>query len=622
MERYSRVPKACRANVIFRRELLRACRTDKGLRRATLELCSVEPLFWINTFCWTYDPRKKASERVVPFITWDYQDEALRKMFAALGTNDIGIEKSRDMGASWLCLLVFMHQWQFVPHSSFMLVSRTEDLVDGSGTGKANDPKERSGSSDSLFWKLDFLLDRQPGFLLPRFRRKHLHLGNLDNGSVIDGAATVGDVGRGGRRTAFLLDEFGAFERLKADEANASTFANTDCRVFNSTYKGRYHTFTDQMKRDDIVKITMPWIKHPDKVQGWKKAGGGRFGWSPWWQIQANRLITPARIASEVDMDPTGADSPFFPADLVDRLLVGCRYPIVQGRLQFEADRPAESTFIECQGPLKLWVHLKPPHHRPEPGEQYVIGADIGSGVGATPSVLSIVEKRTREKIGELLTSQVDPSRFAEYAVALAIWFNNAFLIWESNGMTGQLFGKRVVGLGYRGIYYRREERGLSHKIAEQIIPGWHASPDNKDLVLGAYARALGNNFFVNRSKESIEECRQYVWTDSGHVENESLRGIDDPATGGRNHGDRVIADALANHALGAEPEVKPLPIDDEALIMADPPYMSMAWRRKQWLEKNRQTSDWDSNREATRGWEENFQSLRGWDPETSRNAW
>jgi hypothetical protein len=58
--------------------------------------------------------------------------------------------------------------------------------------------------------------------------------------------------------------------------------------------------------------------------------------------------------------------------------------------------------------------------------------------------------------------------------------------------MAGWPFGKRVVDLGYREISYRREEKGLAKKLAEQATPGWHATPDNKDIVLGAYARAAG----------------------------------------------------------------------------------------------------------------------------------
>jgi hypothetical protein len=69
-----------------------------------------------------------------------------------------------------------------------------------------------------------------------------------------------------------------------------------------------------------------------------------------------------------------------------------------------------------------------------------VIGGVIGAGVGATPSVFSIVEKRTREKIGELFTLGLDPVKFAEYAPALARFFNNAFLIWEIQRHGGAAF--------------------------------------------------------------------------------------------------------------------------------------------------------------------------------------
>ena len=67
----------------------------------------------------------------------------------------------------------------------------------------------------------------------------------------------------------------------------------------------------------------------------------------------------------------------------------------------------------------------------------------------------------------------------------------------------------------------------------------------------------MASGAFMNRSRDAIHECRQYVWLPNNHVENEHARGITDPATGGKNHGDRVVADALANKALGPEPEFK-----------------------------------------------------------------
>jgi hypothetical protein len=95
-----------------------------------------------------------------------------------------------------------------------------------------------------------------------------------------------------------------------------------------------------------------------------------------------------------------------------------------------------------------------------------------------------------------------------------------------------------------------------------------------------------------------------------------------DPATGGRNHGDEVIADALANKALGDEPEVKLRPEGEEAAILANPPEYTMAWRRKRWQERQREESEWGSSRESLSGWEENSETLSGWEPGTLRNGW
>ena len=54
------------------------------------------------------------------------------------------------------------------------------------------------------------LEERLPPWLKPvRIRRTELHLENQDNGSCIDGYATTGNVLRGGRRTAALLDDLG-----------------------------------------------------------------------------------------------------------------------------------------------------------------------------------------------------------------------------------------------------------------------------------------------------------------------------------------------------------------------------------------------------------------------------
>ena len=82
------------------------------MQRNLWDACSRDILYWINTFVWTFDPRKPNPK--IPFITYEYQDEAFLAMDEALPGaggefkgHDVIIEKSRDMGASWICLTLF-----------------------------------------------------------------------------------------------------------------------------------------------------------------------------------------------------------------------------------------------------------------------------------------------------------------------------------------------------------------------------------------------------------------------------------------------------------------------------------------------------------------------------------
>jgi hypothetical protein len=138
---YARVPKTPRENVAYRRATLEAARRDPDTARALYAICAQDCLFWLNTFGWIYEPRTPA---VLPFITYECQDQAINTLLESLGTQDVGIEKSRDMGASWLVLAAFCWRWQFHPMQSFLLVSRTE-----TSSNPATTPMPSSGSGTS-----------------------------------------------------------------------------------------------------------------------------------------------------------------------------------------------------------------------------------------------------------------------------------------------------------------------------------------------------------------------------------------------------------------------------------------------------------------------------------------
>jgi hypothetical protein len=141
------------------------------------------------------------------------------------------------------------------------LVSRNENLVD-----KSSDPK-------SLFWKLDFINDHLPKWMVPNHTRTKLHLLNEDNKSTIDGESTTGSVGRGDRRTAVMMDEFAAFDHEDGYRALAATQQVTRTRFFNSTPAGVNNAHYDmiQLARStdsDVELMRFHWSNHPVQSAG------------------------------------------------------------------------------------------------------------------------------------------------------------------------------------------------------------------------------------------------------------------------------------------------------------------------------------------------------------------
>lgn len=568
------VPKDMTANLKWRASLLRSCREDAKMRPAVMRMCKEDLLFYVNAFCWTYDPRLDSP--MVPFITYGFQDETFLELNEAIGKKDICIKKSRDMGASWMLCTLFEWRWHFKDGQSFLLVSRNEDYVD------------KPGNSKCLFWKIDFLHKNQPGWLLPRMTRTNLRLTNDDNGSAIDGESTTGDVARGDRRTAIGMDEFAAFDVDAGYKALASTRDATKSRIFNSTPDGVGNAFYDVAHTESVKQILLHWTRHPVKSEGLYVGEDGKPR-SPWYDNEVKRCIHPQEVAQELDIDFQGSDFSFFDAKDIDRLILTTTRPSSwHGELLFDPSsfvaRGAERRPGGC---LRLWCQLDEnggvPHDR-----GYVIGVDISAGTGSSNSVMSIADRKTGEKVGEMTTPHMRPDEFGRYCVALAKWFHDeegkgAFVIWEAPG-PGRNFGDVVMESGYRNVYWRTKEEALTKNV--QPIPGWWPVKDAKRAVFGDYRRALLEGRFINRSKEALTELRDIVYTANGSIEHsKSIRTID-PSGARDNHGDRPTADALCCYALARRAPVV-------SAVEGRSPEGSMIARREQIQARKLRASQW-----------------------------
>jgi hypothetical protein len=571
------IPRNLRANLKLRLGLLRlAHKKQNGAvsRGYIWNLCKNDVLFFINCFAWTINPRTGKGEQ--PFITYNFQDAAILEIRDAIfKRRSLSLRKSREMGATWMILLVLVWLWIFWPEKFILVVSRNEKYVDETGNHK------------SLFWKIDYILDRLPSFLIPRYERKKNQIRNLDNGSVIDGEATTGEVARGDRRDVILIDEFAAFEVAAGFAAMAAAQFATDCIIYNSTPQGKQTAFFNVTNNRAIRRLDLHWTMHPLHARGlWKDPDavkkGPWDGWrSPWYDRKKRELPSLALAAQELDLDEIGAGSPFFDVDLIQTLQTETvREPM--GRYSFLYD-PFTGEPIELveddRGKLLLWTPLLP-SGRINPDIEVVFGADVSMGTMASSSVISGGDKRTGEKFLEYSDASIRPENFGRLTAALARFFNGAFVIFERNG-PGRIAGPNCLECGYTNLYKR--EQTVAGRRSVSI--GWDSTAQNKASLFGEYSKALSMRRFINPSAAALNECLEFVH-DADTVKHVKAMYSDDASSARENHGDIATADALCWLGMKEVVDSSWRGKLEPRRVESDDPILTLAGRMRTWRDQ------------------------------------
>ena len=232
-------------------------------------------------WCWTYDPRLSALglPTIVPFIPFPRQLEFI-EWFYNLYLNQLSgmVEKSRDMGITWVFCLIEVFEWRW-----------TEGFAGGIGSNKL-DNVDKKDEPDSIFEKIRKLIQLLPNFWLPHGYdpRKHDKVGNLVNPLMQSQIGGQGgkDIGRGGRRSFYLVDESASLEFPKAADAALSQVTN--CQIDLSTPKGMNH-FGQKRHSGRLPVFTFHWLDDPRKNKDWYEHEKGR--------------LDPVVVAQELDID-------------------------------------------------------------------------------------------------------------------------------------------------------------------------------------------------------------------------------------------------------------------------------------------------------------------------------
>lgn len=261
-------------HVIERSERLAGLRDDNSLIPPAKAYYKLHPARFIDDWCITYDPRKANIDRParMPFILFDRQRDLVSFLQDCMKSQESGlIEKSRDMGATWVCTAFSVYLWLFSDGASVGWGSRKEMLVD------------RIGDPDSIFEKIRMQINSLPPFLLPagfdwRAHGAYMKIINPENGNTITGEA--GDnIGRGGRKSIYFKDESAHYEHPESIEAALGD--NTNVQIDLSSVNGTGNVFHRRRQTGAVWEIgrdiekgrtrifLFDWREHPEKNQAW-----------------------------------------------------------------------------------------------------------------------------------------------------------------------------------------------------------------------------------------------------------------------------------------------------------------------------------------------------------------
>ena len=272
----------------WRTAMLRSLTSDGQALASARAYYSTRPAHFIMDWLDTYDPRKSPTnsnpqlrgEKWMPFVFFKRQEDVIQFFEDCSHDQESGlVEKCRDFGLTWLACAYSAWRWLFIKNDAIGWGSRKESLVD------------KPGDPDSIFEKIRLMLKRMPKIWMPvgfswGRHSTFMKLLNPENGAIIAGEA--GDnLGRGGRKSCYFVDESAHLER--AEKVEAALGDTTHVRIDISSVNGVGNVF--HRKRENGVvwqrgEVITPgyirvfiadWRDHPLKTQEWYDKRKARY---------------------------------------------------------------------------------------------------------------------------------------------------------------------------------------------------------------------------------------------------------------------------------------------------------------------------------------------------------
>ena len=508
-----------RRMMVARAELMQAMDADKGLALAERYLSQKDIFHFIENHVWIYEPRPSVinlmglNVHTIPMKLFDYQREAIKQLVEKIEKGeDLLIEKSRDMGVSWLVLIVFTWFWlKDEGGNDFLVGSRKFEYVD------------KKGARDTLFEKIRFVLYHlHPAILPPGYSKlKHDNVGMLLNpysGSYFRGEANNANFGTSGRYKAILADEFAKWEETD-DPAWTSMGDSSPCRIVVSTPWGMGTKFAQLRFSGAIDVLTLHWSKHPFKAIGlYEEKETGKLR-SYWYDLEYERRKDnpDANIAQELDIDYLQSGTPFFDNRIIGKRLVALQEnppKVVRYGWRRIKDKTEEKVEIFRHPAGEIFIH-EPPEYPNHWQYRYVISADVAQGLEKGDESVFYVYDRVKRKDVAWFSGKITTDSFALLLITMARWYYNAYIAPETNN-NGHAVIQKMKPLYYR--IYRRQQFELEYDIETQKL-GWQTNNVSRPIMLSQLRELIEDGEDGILDEKFFKQALTFIYNKTGKPE-------------------------------------------------------------------------------------------------------
>lgn len=350
----------------------------------------------------------------------------------------------------------------------------------------------QEGGAKEMLDRIKFAYQRLPLWMQQGVREWNKKSIKLENGCEIIIGSTSGESITGKSINLLILDEFAKVPNHIANDFIRGAFpvissGLTTQMIIISTPKGMNHYYDFwQRARDpesDFYRIEVPYWEVPGRDEAWRQK-----------EIKTNGIVS---FRQEYECEFLGSSSTLIEGNILGRI------------------KPIEPSSLKWNGAFQIY-------QKPVTGCHYILGIDVGKGVGSDYSIIQVLKVNGPyqiEQVAVYSSNTVSPSKFATVIESVAQWYNEAWMLIETNDVGSVTATKLYEDLEYENMVIDdKNEYGVRANRGNKAKAHVHL----KDFVENGYLKIV--------DADTINELSRYE---------EQRIGVFGASTG---HDDRVTS--------------------------------------------------------------------------------